>query len=293
MASSPTPEDAYDTPAPPIITPLGNSRQPTLRNLQLNHTWMIGEPMTRKNGRHAAIYSVLLSETGQEAEDLEAHVFLLDGIDKKLRKHRQRCIKRMEGRTKMKLEIDKITIFVIAKSQKKNSSVLAHGAVSHSQDKDGQHERDIGVASIGKAKRKTLYQLELQRIRQRERRQAKRRAKTGEGDGRTVDGGHNITEIDQDSLFDGKNEFFIFVSLIHELLDGSDLGQEIPAIYTSLTGNVEDGCPNGVFDQYLIQTADAIETVESLASYLGLKRSEVISLWRHRVLSSPEMYLIN
>lgn len=207
MASSPTPKDAYDTPAPPIITPLGNFTQPILRNLHLNHKWIIGEPMTKENGRHAAVYSVFHSETGQEAEDLEAHVFLLDGIDEKLRKHRQRCIKRMEGRTKFKLEGDKITIVVIATSQKENSSVLAHGAVSHSLDKDGQHESDIGAASIGKVKQKTLYQLELQRIRQRERRQAKRRAKTGEGDGRTADGGHNITEIDQDSLFDGKNEF--------------------------------------------------------------------------------------
>lgn len=208
MANPPTPDNAQDKSAPPIITPSGNSVQPTLRNLNLNHEWMIGEPVSRESERHAAIYSILVSETGRLAENLEAHVFALDGIEPKLRKHRQRCIKRMQGRTKLKVEVNTVTIVVITTSQTEKSSVSEHEP--HVLTKDGKHETDSGTTFIRKLAQKTLYLLEV-------RRQAKQRAEIGLGNGRTADDGHEIAqEINQEELI-GYNKKLI--EIFKEFID--------------------------------------------------------------------------
>lgn len=217
MASSSVQENAHDAPAAPRITPPRNSTQPTLTNLKLNHEWMIGEPIPKENQRHAMVYSILISETGQSAEDLEAHVFALDDIEPKLRKHRQRCIKRMEGRTKLKLHVDKFNIVVITTTRTENIGVLEPGPEPHSSNDDGQHETDSGHVSVGKVRKKTPYQREVQRIRQKEEQKAKRRAKTRQGGQMTTDDEKDITRnIDQD-LFDSidwENELPKFLNRI-------------------------------------------------------------------------------
>lgn len=257
--------------------------QPTLTNLKLNHEWMIGELIEKENERHAMVYSIVISETGHLAEELEAHVFALDEIEPKLRKHRQRCIKRMERRTKLKLEVEKNTIIVITTSQMENISGLESEAEPHSQTTDGQHETHNGSIPIGKLKQRTLYQLEVQRIRQKERRQAKRRAKTGQGGEKTTDDEDNMTRhIDQDNSVDGKNEFSMIVSLIDELLDAWNVWEQIPAVYASVANHTGGSFPRWAFDQYMLQTADALKTLEKLESFLKLRRSEIVSMRRQR-----------
>lgn len=281
MASSSMQESAHDTPGPSGITLPGNSTRPTLRNLRLNDEWMIGEPIPREYERHAAIYSILVSETGQSAEDLEAHVFALDDTEPKLRKHRQRCIKRMEGRTRLKLEINKVTIIVITTSQTENTVVLEPRPEPHSLNHDGQHEISSEHISIGKTRKRTLYQRESQRIQQKERRRAKRRVKTPQYGGRNGDSGHNIAEtIDQTGLLDDKNELSMFMPLLRELLDACDLWRAMPFVYLN---------PAKALGKTLVQAAAALQTAEEMESYLKVRRSEIISLRRHQAKFSSAM----
>lgn len=283
METSNIPENTHDARPPPIITPPGIGSQPTLRNLRLSHEWIIGEPIPKENERHATVYSVLDSRTGQAAEGLEAHVFAFDAIEPKLRKHRQRRIKRMEGRMKLKLEVDKVTIVVITTLLTAISGASESEEEPLSLSNDGQQETDGGTAPVGNVKQKTLYQRELQRIRQSERRQAKRAAKTQKRCEETADGGHKMTEkIDQEILSDGKNEFSMFLSLIHQLLDSWDLWAEIPVLYTSLANNIEGGRLHEALNEYLLQTAASLRIIEEMESYLKARRNEIISLRRHR-----------
>lgn len=262
MAASPVPESMPGTPRPPTITSPGTGSQPEVRGLKLNKEWAVGERIIKGNGRHSVVYSVLVSETGQLAEDLEAHVFALDDIEPKLRKHRQRCIKRMEGRTKLETKAEGVTIVVITTSPTMHAGASYHVAEPGSLSDDGQRKTVSGTSVTGKAKQKTPCQIELRRVRQRERRQAKRRAEAGQGDGRTIDSGHKIAQkIDQDILIDGKNEFSMFVSFVHDMLDGWDLWEEIPAMHAGLAKNIEGGCTHEVF-------AAALETIQELQSYL-------------------------
>lgn len=257
-------------------TTQGICAQPALRNLKLNHEWVIREPISKQNERHATIYPVLVSETGQPSEDLEAHVFALDGIDTKLRKHRQRCIKRMEGRTKLKLEVGTITIVVITTLQTVNIGASEQGVERRSLSNDGKQDIDVGTSSIGKRKEKSRYQLESQRMRQKERRQAGRAARKRQRNERTIDGGHIAQRIDRDNLTDGNNQFSMFTVLIHELLDGWGW-EEISAMYTSLHKNEDSGYLHEVYHQYLLQTAAALKKLKELEFHLKVRRNIIIA----------------
>lgn len=109
---------------------------------------MGGEP--NKNGRHAAVNSFLVLETGQAAEEPEGHVSALDENEPKVSKHRQHCINKMQSRIKLKLEINNLIIVIIATSQKENSNVLTDRVKFRFLDNDGKHEIVIGTASLGK-----------------------------------------------------------------------------------------------------------------------------------------------
>lgn len=262
------------TKTPPALTPPGIDSQPALRGLKLSQEWTIGEPIPRGHERHSAVYSVLISETGQVEENLEAHVFSLHDIEPKLRKYRQRCIKRMKGRTKLKVEVENFTVVVITTSQTENVGVFKHRGEPQSLDKDGQHETDTGTTSIGEATENMVYRVEFQQIRQRERCQAKRIIGTRQD---SEISGHIAQEIDMDSSPEGNNHFSTFTFLVNELLDGWDWWQ-ISAMYTSLAKNEDSSCFHEVYAQYLLQTAAALQKLEELESYLKVKRSEIIVL---------------
>lgn len=268
-----------------------------MRSLKLNDEWRIGEPIYGANEQHATVYSVLISETGQLAQDLEAHIFFLNDIEPKTRKHRRRCIRRMEGRTKLKVEIDNATIVVITTSREKSAGVLERGEESQCLDKGGPYETAGRTTTMGKAKQKTLYQRELQRMQQRERRQAERRSKgeqSGEG---TAKGKQNIgQEIRSEDSLDGKGDASMFDSLEHEvhhlcdmfeslaeeLLHLWDLCEETAAIHTTLAQNKQGRRPYEMLDQYLSHNAAALKNIEELESHLKTRRSEIISSQRDR-----------
>lgn len=274
MAASPVPESMPGTSTQPTNTPTGTDSQPELRRLKLNNEWMIGEPIEKAKERHSAVYSVLSLETGQFAEDLEAHVFSLRNIEPKLRKYRQRCIKRMKGRTKLKVEIDNVTIVIITTSKTESASVPEHGGGGpHSLDRDGR-QTDNETNPIDRSKQKTLFQLEMQHIRQRERRQAKRPANKEQSDGKNP-GGKHIFDIDTDSWHNEESP--LFTSLVHELLDDWDWW-EISAMYTSLATNEDSGLFHEVYNEFLLQTAAAMRKIEELEDYLDVRRSEIMLL---------------
>lgn len=283
MASSPVAENAHDTPELPIILPPGDSTQPTLRNLKLNHEWLIGEPIAKENERHAAVYSVLISETGQSAEDLEAHVFALGNIEPKLRKHRQRCIKRMEGRTKLKFGVHKVTIVVITTSRMEKTSVLEQEAEPHYMSDSRRLKTDDGTTSVGRVRQKTLWQAESQRIRQKQRRQAKRSAKTQQCDQRAAEDRRNITKrVDGFRFIDGEIEIFMFVAMFLKLPDTLDLSAAIPSKDNKLSKNIESAGIHETLQQHLWQTAGTLKTIEEMELYLTDRRGEIIALRRHQ-----------
>lgn len=268
------------TSTPPALTPPGIDSQPELRGLKLNQEWAIGEPIPSGNERHSAVYSVLISETGQPSEDLETHVFSLHGIEPKLRKYRQRCIKRMKDRTKLKVQVENVTIVVITTSQTEEISALELVAEPQPLSIDEQQKTDSCTTSTEKLDHKTLYQREAQRIRQRERRQARRTAKALHCDDRTAHSGHNITE--EISLLDETKELSMFLSFLRELLGTWDLWRAMPFMYIN---------PAKALEQSLVQTAAALQTMEEMESYLKVRRSEIISLQRHQAkLSSALMH---
>lgn len=194
----------------------------------------------------------------------------------------------MKCRTELEVKVDEITIVVITTSQPVNTCVLEQRAEPGHETDDGQLETNGGTTSNGRVKRKTLYKRKLQRMRQSRRRQAKRRAKTRRSVEKTADCGQRPAEAARpNSSIDGNNEFSIFVSLIHELLNAWDLWEEIPAMYTSLAKSIEGGCLDEVFDQYLSQTNAALQIIEEIESRLKIRRSEIISLWT--LLSRVEM----
>lgn len=276
MASSSALENAHGTPALPSTASPGHSTKPTLTKLKLNHEWMVGEPIAEKDQRHAAVYSILISETGQLAEDLEAHVFALDDTEPKSRKARQRCINRMKGRTKLEVKADGITIVVISTSQTGSTMTLQQtpGVDPRSLNTDGRRDIDSHTTLMGKLKQKTLYQRESKRIQQRERRRAQRRAKTRQCNGKDAEEVHKATgTIDQGNLLDERNELSMFMFYFREWLDAWDLWRAMPFVYIN---------PAKALETTLVQAAAALTTIEEMESYLKLRRSEIISLRRHQ-----------
>lgn len=269
MAASAVPESMPGTPTPPKIRLPGADFRSELRDLNLNNEWVIGEPVLRENERHAAVYSVLISETGQSADNLEAHVFALDGVEPKLRKHRQRCINRMQGRTRLKLEVNGSTIVVIATSQMVANGALRHGAEPRSLRNDVQQETENHATSIQSVKKKTPFQRESRRIRQREKRQYKRSVKSVQ---------HETT--DQAILSAKENESSIFAFLLYELHSVWDLWTTIPHSHINLdvAENYISRSLDEALELYLAEVSAALREIEQLESYFKERRSEFISL---------------
>lgn len=139
-----------------------------LRGFPLNDCWKIGDqlPTVKQNG--ATVY--LVHDKGDlPVEGLEAHAFVLDGTQPKIRKHRLRCVKRMAHRTRMAVKVQDVFIIVIAtrleaeiQASEKHKMIDMTVAMHNSPKTDGK------VAA------KTTYNQESARIRQKERRQAGR-----------------------------------------------------------------------------------------------------------------------
>lgn len=271
------------TSTPPKIGLPGADSQSELRDLKLNNEWRIGEPVPKANERHAAVYSVLISETGQSADNLEAHVFSLDGIEPKLRKYRQRCIKRMKGRTELEAKVDGLTVVIITTSQRMSTGGLERRSESRYMRDGGQLERDGGTVSPGEVKQKTPWQVELHRIRQQERRRAKRCQRTRQPNQRAAEKEHGTFERVRELRFlRGKNQILMLVALLLELLNSSDLSAAIPPKYKRLVENIESGYLHETLDKFLLHTANNLGTVEEMQLFLKERRSEVIELRRHQ-----------
>ncbi|ROV87709.1 hypothetical protein VSDG_09734 [Cytospora chrysosperma] len=143
-----------------------------LPNTRLNDTLRIGNLIEGGSAPHASIYSVFDEQNSCLAENLEAHAFILDTSQPKIRKHRMRCIKRMEGRTILRKTVHDIEVVVITTSPRPSSGIPDR------QD-DADKYKDGSDASPaphtkGHTRQKTPYQREAARIRQRERRNERR-----------------------------------------------------------------------------------------------------------------------
>lgn len=139
-------------------------------------TLRIDKIIDRKKAPHADIYSVFDEGINCLAENVEAHVFNLDNDQPKLRKHRLRCIKRMEGRTILRKTVEFAEVVVITTSSGPSSHLTGRKT---NEDTDrgsliGPSVPHMKHQSRSQMKEKTASQREATRTRQRERRNARR-----------------------------------------------------------------------------------------------------------------------
>lgn len=266
MATSCSSEDSYETAASAIITMKDTDGTLRLRDLQLNEYWKIGDSMPRDNEEHAAIYQVLDTGTGLPAENLEAHVFALDHSHPKVRKHRLRSIKRMKQRTRLELRSNDTIIIVISTLQ-----ATDNGA----PEKNGpKHNEKVG--------RKTPYQRESARTRQRERRRTKRSCKGGQEVPKTNDGEQESTQTtEHTNLDDEGTDFSAGLILLTILYDATgtmrrEISQEHSAFIKSRGGQSLDNS----MKKFLEQATVKLESPADMDAYLKVKRVEMISMRR-------------
>lgn len=248
-----------------------------LEKLSLNDEWRLGEFLPKQSNRHASVYSVHVQQTGQTVEDLEAHVFALDPstIPPKIRKHRLRCIKRMEHRTKLEVRVNDMIVVVIGTSM----------VVDDGPEKD-EDTSQVSKQSATKSKSKTDYQRESARIRQQERRQARRFAKGQE----QLEGGEMTVHIagQEDYLDDRDSEFTTTLTLLWILYDESGLRKELSQIHADY---VKSSGFHDTLKNYMDMTDVHLDTIDAMESYLRVRRTELISLQRHQArLADGEKY---
>ncbi|KUI69388.1 hypothetical protein VM1G_05048 [Cytospora mali] len=149
----------------------------SLQNMRLGETLRVGKLKERQDVPHADIYSNFDEESDRLAEDIEARVYpyILDSAQPKIRKHRLRCIKRMKVRTILEQEVSNGVVVVI------KTSPLSGGNISDRRDSADTEPGGLDVPPVPHTKearslkkQKTPFQCEAARVRQRERRKARR-----------------------------------------------------------------------------------------------------------------------
>lgn len=265
-----------------------------LQNIELNDHWRIGELIPRDKEKHATVYIVLDIETGLPTENLEAHVFVLDHKQPKLRKHRLRCINRMKHRTKLEFRVEDLVIIVISTLQATDCGASEKDGPERSLPAgDGSPETEDGSKSNQNLEGKTPYKRESARIRQRERRKAKRSGKVREQHSETADGEQESTQtMEHTNLDDEETDFTAFLILLSVLYDATGtMRKEIPQQHADFIKTMGSDALHESLTKFLKQSPVKLESPADMESYLKAKRGEMISLRRQLArVSSAEKY---
>ncbi|KAL1882174.1 hypothetical protein Daus18300_000660 [Diaporthe australafricana] len=253
------------------------------QNLQLDEHWRIGQQIPKDKESHAAVYFVLDHKTGLLAENLEAHVFVLDHAQPRLRKHRLRCIRRSKQRTKLELKVQDTVIIVISTLQAADIKASETDGPGHSStNADRPLELEDSPNSGSKIGKLTPYQRESARTRQRERRRVRRAGKSKQQRSNTADEEPlNEQTISQPNLDDGDTEFATSVILLWILYDATGtMRKEIPQEHSAFIRNMGSDSLHESLEKYLNQSAVQLDSPEDLQSYLRAKRTEAVSMRR-------------
>lgn len=242
--------------------------------------------MQRESERHAIIYSVVAQDTGNPAEGLEAHAFVLNHIDPKTRKHRLRCIQRRKARTKLEVKIDQ-TIIVVIDITNDKVDVKASRQREEPDDSAGTDKPrpEVKVAPpTATVKEKTPYKRESDRLRRRARRQARRSAEarrsvvapSSEDEDAAKDTGDHFDHDDMDT------EFSLFLVTLWILHDETGSKKETLYHHANLVENAGSDNPrSSTLEEYLEQPIIDLKSIDDMTQYLKVRRAELITLKHH------------
>ncbi|KAH8753610.1 hypothetical protein F5883DRAFT_574694 [Diaporthe sp. PMI_573] len=281
----------HETAAPATMAFIDAGTTPALRGVPLNDCWKIRDQLPTDKQKHATVYLVL-DKAGLPVENLEAHAFALDGTQPKVRKHRLRCIKRMTTRTKLEIRVRDVAIIVISTSPSTDSETSEKDEMI-----DGPMARGNGLKSDRKAAKKTPYKQQSARIRQRERRKA-RRSESVEQHPNTAYSKHNGTRTAYwDDIQTGYMAFLNLYWII--LTEEVTRGEVFPFNwYIKLTGSESlyrtlVNLPDAFFEaleEYFKETFK-LDWPSDMESYLKGQQGAMISLKRQLArLPSAEKY---
>ncbi|KAF4468513.1 hypothetical protein FALBO_4598 [Fusarium albosuccineum] len=133
-------------------------------------TEKIGRLIRREN--HSDVYSVHSTTEDIMWTFLEARAFILDGIPAKLKRHRKRCIKRLEGRAILECWCRRAFLVVYLTDPRLKNQIDDE---SEGDANGAGEENDVVEPSEQDRPQKTPFGREAARIRQLERRRARRR----------------------------------------------------------------------------------------------------------------------
>ncbi|ROW08369.1 hypothetical protein VMCG_03266 [Cytospora schulzeri] len=285
MASSLTEEDVLykgcvsDFAPEPSMEP---DLMQALSNMRLNDTLRIDKLIERENAPHANIYSVFDEKSNCLADSIEAHVFILDDAQPKIRKHRLRCIKRMEGRTILRKGVHNAEVVVITTSSSPSGNIpdrqdnadtdwegLDASPVPHMRNNSDRHK-----------KQKTPYQREVARIGQRERRNARRLNQRRQRNSEVTDVERGSEVSSRELRLDGDDtQFSMDLILLYMAYDDKgNLRQHITQEHSALLKSMRCDRLQDLLTTYLDDNSIEFTTPEDMEAFLRVKQSELISL---------------
>lgn len=250
-----------------------------LPNTRLNDTLRIGNLIEGESAPHASIYSVFDEQDNCLAENLEAHAFILDTSQPKVRKHRLRSIKRMEGRTILRRTVQNSEVVVITTSPRQSGDIPDR-LDDADRDKDGS-DASPAHHTKGHARQKTPYQREAARIRQREKRNERRLSRRRQHESQDPDDGHGDEVSGREVRLDDGDVFDSLMGLIllYIVYDGEgDLRQQITQEQSMLLEAMGAERLHDWLMAYLAEDTLDVATLETMEAFLRVKQSEMISL---------------
>ncbi|KAH6640318.1 hypothetical protein F5144DRAFT_559975 [Chaetomium tenue] len=265
---------------------------------------------------HYKLYSVT-DQWRRRRSDLAARVYQLDinAVYLKVRRHRLRCIKRIASRTVLEVGVPGFRIIVCRLGVDAGVSCLGGGSAEQRPSDSASSEAERGdrtkprleggveVEETPEAvqeqklntdvchEKRTSYQHEAKRVRQRDRRQAARRARREKPGGAELpasQGGHSDRADDHttdnpDDPGDPSN-FFLLLLLYLAYDQNGQLYEEItPSADRALVLQGIKNTPLKDFlETYLAQLPIDFSSAGQIEEYLAIKESEIIFLKRQQ-----------
>lgn len=262
---------------------------PETRVISLNENFTLGSLLRYQS--HYEAYSV--DEQGENRHDLEARLYLLDSLDAKEvsakeRKHRLRCIKRLRltGRVVFEVDVPKFRIVVFRRGPADDDHFTETEDIH-----DGHHPRPEGQISS----QKSSYQRQSARARQRDRRQATRKAKREQvppspstlanaSDGQERSGVEEDAQNDDggitvDASGDVDNFWMLVLFYLAYDENGELYEQTLPDAEQALLGMNREAIL-GVLQRYHDQKTLEFTGADEMAEYADIKQSELVFLKR-------------
>lgn len=265
-------------------------------------TLLLGSEL--KDERHCKVYGVM-DRWRLERSDLEARVYQLDSdnVPLKVRRHRLRCMKRIASRTELEVSVPNFRILVCRNSVGSRAACVGVGAVQGFLSGPGEEKTErtgpgleAGVVETTRAadpepgrkidacrEKKTPYQQESKRARQRDRRQAARGAKgqkptaaeTPASSKGHSSGAGDHSALDLDDPGEIENLYYSIVPLWYSY---DAKGQLYKSIHPKTPRD------NAVLMEYLRkhihQPTIDFASAGQMQEYLGVKQREIVSLKR-------------